>query len=58
MLEGYFDQERKLMVQYYSEKGKKKSKVKSPLEGLKALEYNKKFKYYILSIYYGYKIIS
>ena len=58
MLEAYFDQERRLMVQHYSDKTKKKSKVKSPLESLKALEFNKKFKYYILSIYYGYKIIS
>ena len=58
MLEGYFDQERKIMVNYYSDKGKKKSKVKSPLDSLKSLEYNKKFKYHILSVYYGYKIIS
>lgn len=58
MLEGYFDQELKLMIQHYSDKGKKKSKVKSPLESLKILGYNKKFKYYILSIYYAYKIIS
>lgn len=58
MLEAFFDQERKLMVMHYSDKGKKKSKVKSPLESLKALEHNKKFKYYILSIYYGYKIVS